>query len=185
MIHSVACEEKNRTLDGSLIPSSGKTWERVHGWTEQQTYSKTLKDGASHHQDDVTFLVGNHYIHVHLIFGNVTGWWEDPKFTLHRWDPYPSSTCRRQRWSMSCTEAAAKNNKEKRLTKVAADAFETVQSWRILCPALRVVKDMRHQGTKQDLNDSNIASFFKGSSWRAVGSWFKCCFGMRLAPDQE
>lgn len=65
---------------------------------------------------------------------------------------------------MSCTEAAAKNNKEKRLTKVAADAFETVQSWRILCPALRVVKDMRHQGTKQDLNDSNIASFFKGSS---------------------
>ena len=52
---------------------------------------------------------------------------------------------------MSCTEAAAKKTtKEKRLTKVAADAFEPIQSWRILCPTLRVVKDMgvsKNRGT--------------------------------------
>ena len=47
----------------------------------------------------------------------------------------------------SCSQ---KTTKKKRVTKVAADPFEPIPSWRILCPTLRVVKDMgvsKNRGT--------------------------------------
>ena len=81
-------------MDGSLIPSTGKIGERVHGFSRNSRRKQYNLEGwgfrkTTRMTDDI-FSRKITNIHVHLIFGNVTGWWEDPKFTLSLDPVYPT-----------------------------------------------------------------------------------------------